>query len=236
MALFYSDLITPLNAPLGGQPLYNRARVNKLQGRLRIIEAVMTLPAAAVIGDKLIVAKLPLKSRLVGHLSKLQWGAGTAAQTLALGDPQNGARYLAATASNAAGSAVPVAADFQPTFVADVTSGSATLANVKGIGAVLIGSVLTSGTGITANTTVTGIDYVARTITLSAAATATNAAVTVTVTGNSYEVSTDLGNFANGFQTSATIPLDDTTLLLTLAGANSAAAQFIQFRGVFAQD
>ena len=109
MAIVYSDLQTTINGPAFGQPLATRVKANKLGGRMRIFEATYTAPATGMpaVGDKIVFGKLPTKARLIGHLSQLNFSAGTAASTLAIGDNVSAARHLAATAITAAGTAVP---------------------------------------------------------------------------------------------------------------------------------
>lgn len=234
MANFVADFQSIIDGPAYGQPLVNRTRASKGGGRLRAFEAIFRAPAsgtAPAVGDKIIWGKLPVGARILGHLSRLDFGAGTAACTINLGDQFLAARHLAATAINAAGSAVPSAAVFSSTCVADVTIGSTMLANVKGIGACGIGDVL-SGTGIAAGAYVVAVDKQARTVTMSAAATATNAAVTVTAQGTPYETSDDTSNVANGYA-SAT---DDATLVSVVAGAQIANSQVIALKVVYVQD
>lgn len=113
VVLNYSDLATSINGPAYGQPLVNRVKANKFNGRIRFFEATFTAPASGVlpaIGDKIVWGKLPTKARVIGHLSKLYWSTGTASCTLNLGDNVSAARHLAATAITTAGGAVPEAA------------------------------------------------------------------------------------------------------------------------------
>jgi hypothetical protein len=62
------------------------------------------------VGEKIYWGQLPLGARVLGHLGLLSFAAGAASSTLNLGDNASAARHLAATAVNAAGSAVPSAA------------------------------------------------------------------------------------------------------------------------------
>lgn len=111
MALVYSDLQTTVNGPAYGQPLATRVKANKFGGRMRIFEATYTAPATGMptIGDKIVWGKLPLKARVIGHLSQLNWSTGAASSTLNLGDNVTAARHLAATAITTAGTATPQA-------------------------------------------------------------------------------------------------------------------------------
>lgn len=112
MALVYSDLQTAVNGPAYGQPLTNRVKANKFNGRLRVLQCTYTVPATGmpVIGDKIVWGKLPVKARVIGHLSRLEWSLGAVGSTLNIGDNVSAARHLAATSVNTAGSAVPTAA------------------------------------------------------------------------------------------------------------------------------
>jgi hypothetical protein len=234
MATFFADLPTIANGPNFGQPLANRAKANRLNGRVRYFEAIYVAPpsgAAPAIGDKIVFGKLPAKARILGHLSKLYFNAGTAASTLALGDNIVPARHLAATAINAAGSAVPEASANVNSAVADVTINSNVIANVKSLGSFGLGDLVT-GTGIPAGTIVTGIDYAGKTVTLSAAATATNATVAITVTGSSYETQDDSNNAANGYASTT----DDCTIVGTVAGAQVANNQVLTLKIAYVQD
>lgn len=234
MALVYADLPAVINGPQFGQPLANRIKANKFAGRIRFFEATYTAPAsgaAPAIGDKIIWGKLPTKARILGHLSKLYWTTGTASCTLNLGDNIVAARHLAATAITTAGGAVPEASAITQSAAADVTINSTSLTNCKSMGAYQIGANIT-GTGIPTGTTITAIDYNSKTVTISAAATATNAAVTITVNGGSYETQDDSNSVANGFG-SAT---DDCTLVSTVAGAQIANNQVLTLKVAYVQD
>lgn len=111
MATVFSDVLTVVNGPQYGQPPVTRMKVNRAHGRIRYLEATYTVPAGGVaIGDKIAFGKLPVASRVLGHLSELAWSAGAASSTLALGDNVNAARHLAATSVTAAGTATPRAA------------------------------------------------------------------------------------------------------------------------------
>lgn len=91
-------------------PVRNKA--NKQHGRVRVFEARYTVPAAGLaIADTITWGSLPVGARTLGNMGKLYFSAGTAASTLNLGDAASAARHLAATAINAAGSAVPEAAN-----------------------------------------------------------------------------------------------------------------------------
>lgn len=234
MANFPADIQTMLDGPVYGQPLTNRLKANRVGGRIRLWESIFRAPSsgtAPAIGDKIIWGRLPVKARLLGHLSRLDFNAGTASCTINLGDQFLATRHLAATAINAAGSATPSAAVFSNTATADTTINSNVLTNVKSIGAFSIGDLVT-GTGIATASYVTGIDYVAKTVTLALAATATNAAQTMTVVGSAYETQDDTSNLANGYA-SAT---DDCTLISVVAGAQVANNQIITLKMAYTLD
>ncbi|WP_338576301.1 hypothetical protein V6L78_13155 [Pseudomonas canadensis] len=77
-----------------------------LQGAdIQILVSTFTVPVGGTaIGDKISWGLLPFGSRLMPG-TKLYFGAGAASSTINLGDPVSQARYLAATAVTAAGSA-----------------------------------------------------------------------------------------------------------------------------------
>lgn len=234
MANFTADVQANIDGPAYGQPLVNRTKVNRLNGRIRTFHSLYRAPASGAnpaIGDKIIWGKLPVGARILGHLSRLDFNAGTASCTLNLGDNTLAARHLAATAINAAGNATPNAAVFSSTCVADTTINSNVLTNVKGLGACGIGDVL-SGTGIATGAYVTTVDKVAKTVTMSAAATATNAAQTITAVGTPYETSDDTANITNGYSST----YDDSTLISTVAGAQIANNQVISLHIAYVLD
>jgi hypothetical protein len=88
-----------------------RSKVNRLGGRVRWFEATYTQPALGNIGDVIEWGDLPLGARTIGHLSQLNFAAGTASSTLTVGDAASANRHLAATSVAAAGVAVPQAAN-----------------------------------------------------------------------------------------------------------------------------
>jgi hypothetical protein len=106
-ATVYSTEQTTLNGPMYGNAPATRVKANKQGGRIRLFEATYTVAGVVPIGDKIVWGKLPVRARVLGHLSSLSFAAGTAATTLNLGDNASAARHLAATAVNAAGTAVP---------------------------------------------------------------------------------------------------------------------------------
>ncbi len=225
MANFTADAQTLLDVPAYGQPLTNRIRANRLGGRVRIFHSIFRAPSsgtAPAIADKIIWGKLPVGARILGNLGRVDFNAGTASCTINLGDNTLATRHLAATAINAAGTATPSAAIFSSTCVADVTLGSTVLTNVKGLGACTPGDLVT-GTGIPTAAYVISVDKTAKTVTISAAATATNSAVTVTAVGSPYETSDDSANVSNAY----TSTFDDCTLISTVAGAQVANNQVI---------
>lgn len=113
MANGYSTEQTIINGPQYGNAPATRVKANRINGRIRIFEASYTVPASGMpgIGEKIIWGKLPVGARTFGNMGKLYFSAGAATSTLNLGDNVSAARHLAATAVNAAGSAVPEAAN-----------------------------------------------------------------------------------------------------------------------------
>jgi hypothetical protein len=109
MATVYSTEQTTLNGPAFGNGPATRVKANKQGGRIRFFEAQYTVPASPpAIADKIVWGKLPVKARVIGHLSQLNWGTGNASSsTLNLGDNVSAARHLAATAVTTAGTATP---------------------------------------------------------------------------------------------------------------------------------
>lgn len=214
-------------------PIPQRVKVNSLAGRLRVFEAVYVAPgsgAAPAIADRIIWGKLPVRSRILGYLGQLQWSAGTASCTLNLGDSIAAARHLAATAITTAGTAVPNAAAFAKTGVGDITNGSNVITNVRPLGVFQVGDIITTGVGV-ANARVVGVS--ANTVTLSAPATATTAALAITLTGGSFESSDDSGLvLPTGFVGT----VDDCTLISTVAGAQIANNQVIRLTLPYVQD
>lgn len=232
---YYSAEQGVINGPQFGQPLNTRIPSSKLGGRLRIAELFFVVPAGTLqIGDKIVWGKMPLKSKLIPHLCKMIWTAGTASSTLNLGDAIQPARHLAATAVNAAGSAVPIVSEQANVSAATTVNGSNVITVTAGLGAPFLGNLI-AGTGIPANTTVTGISQNAvgtLSVTMSSAATASNAGVAITFTGDGYLHSDDSNNLQNGFGSTT----DDATLVSVVAGAVLAAGQVITLKLVYAQD
>ena len=214
-------------------PIPQRAKVNALAGRLRVFEAVYVAPAsgtAPAIADRIIWGKLPVRSRLMGHLAQLQWSAGTASCTLNLGDSLNAARHLAATAITTAGTAVPNAASFLKVAVGDITNGSNVILNCRPIGAFQVGDIITVGAGVV-NARITGVS--GSTVTISNAATATTASLAITVAGGMFETSDDSGLvLPTGFAATT----DDCTLFSTVAGAQIANNQVLRLTMPYVQD
>jgi hypothetical protein len=234
MANFFADIQVTANGPAFGQPLVNRVKTNRLNGRIRYFESQYIAPAAGAapaIADKIYWGKLPVGARIIGHLSKLYWDAGTAACTLNLGDNMAPARHLAATAVTALGNAVPEASALVNSAIANVTINTNVIFVTSGFGAFGIGNKVV-GTGIPAGTTVTGIDVVGRSVSLSANATATNAAVAITVSGDGYVISEDSNNAANAFGSTT----DDATLVSTVAGAQVANNQALCLKIAYVTD
>lgn len=234
MANFTADYQTFLDAPASGNNPFTRFKANRMHGRLRFFESVFHAPSsgtAPAIADKIIWGRLPVRARIMGHLSLLNFNTGTASCTINLGDQFLATRHLAATSIAATGSAVPNAAVFSNTATVDNTSGSAVLFNVKSIGAFTLGDLVT-GTGIATASYVLGIDYVAKTVTLTIACTSSNATVTATVVGSAFETTDDTSNVQNLYA-SAT---DDCTLISTVAGAQVANNQIITLKTAYLHD
>lgn len=105
MTTFYSTEVTSLNST----PVV-KVKVNRMAARLRYFMGSYTAPATnPQIADTIALVRLPKGCRIIGHLCQLNWSAGTASETLNLGDAVTAARHLAATAANAAGVATPQA-------------------------------------------------------------------------------------------------------------------------------
>jgi hypothetical protein len=224
-----------INGPQSGQPLNTRIPALKLGGRLRFAELVYVVPAAGnAIADKIVWCKLPVKSKLVNHLCKLIWTAGTAASAINLGDNIQPARHLAATVINAAGSAVPLASEQAQVSAATTVAGSNLLLVTAGLGAPVLGALI-AGAGIPANTTVQSVSQNqigTLTVVMSNQATASAAGVAITFTGDGYVFSDDTNTVQNNFG-SAT---DDATLESVVSGAVLLAGQVITLKLAYVQD
>ncbi len=234
MASFPADLQATVDGPAYGAPAATRTKVNRQNGRIRFFNAIYRAPAsgsAPAIGDKIIWGQLPQGARVLGHLSRLDFNTGTASSTVNLGDQFVPARYLAATSVATTGNATPNAAVFTTTGVADVTINSAVLTNVKSLGAFTPGGIVT-GTGIPTGAYVMAVDKGGKTVTLSAPATATNAAQTITTFGAPFETTDNTSNMANGYA-SAT---DDCTLVSVVAGAQIANNQMLSLQIAYVTD
>ncbi len=125
-----------------------KSKVNRSHGRVRLFEATVTPAVAVAIGETITWGSLPKGARVLGHLSKLYFSAGTASSTLNLGDAASAARHLAATAINAAGSAVPEAqsasgAQFETSDDSTAATNNCTLISTVAGAAIPIGQVLT---------------------------------------------------------------------------------------------
>jgi len=202
-------------------------------GKLRVAEWTYRAPTsgtAPAIADKIVWGKLPVRAKILGHLSILQWSAGTALCTLNVGDNIVPARHLAATAVTAAGTAVPNAAALTKTCTCDTVNGSPYLTFLNARGAIQPGDLL-SGTGIPTGAFALAVNN--DQVTMSANATASTTpgtGTTITAVGASFETSNDSANEANGWTTTQ----DDCTLLSTVAGAQIANNQVIRLRMVYA--
>jgi len=125
-----------------------KSKVNRSHGRVRLFEATVTPAVAVAIGETITWGSLPKGARVLGHLSKLYFSAGTASSTLNLGDAASAARHLAATAINAAGSAVPEAqsasgAQFETSDDSTAATNNCTLISTVAGADIPIGQVLT---------------------------------------------------------------------------------------------
>lgn len=100
MANFTADLATNLAAVP-----QSKNKANKQTGRIRYFESTYTAPASSMpqIADTIEWGRLPVGARIIPHLSRIDWSAGTASCTLNLGDSASAARHLAATAITTAG-------------------------------------------------------------------------------------------------------------------------------------
>lgn len=121
----------------------NKPDVTELHSRIRYFVSTITVPAGTAIADTITWMTLPLGARFLGHLSKMYFAAGAASSTLNLGDSVTPARYLAATAVNAAGNAVPEAANASgATFKTSLSTHLTLTSTVAGAG-LLTGQVIT---------------------------------------------------------------------------------------------
>lgn len=84
-----------------------KTRVNQNHGRIRFFESTYDAAesGAPASGDTITWGELPVGARVIGHLSELSYGAGTADSTATVGDADDADRYLAAQAITSAGSA-----------------------------------------------------------------------------------------------------------------------------------
>lgn len=234
MANFTADFQTFLDGPVYGAVPATRVKANRAAGRIRFFSSVYRAPpsgTAPAIGDKIIWGKLPTKARVLPHLSVMTYNTGTASCTLNLGDQYAATRYLAATAIDTAGATILNKAIATQTAVADVTISTNVIASVKSLGAFTVGGILT-GTGIPTGTYVTAVDYQARTVTMSAVATATNAAVAITTYGAPYETQDDSSGATNAYASTT----DDCTLIGVVAGAQIANNQMLSVLIAYVQD
>lgn len=109
----------------------NRLESYDLGGKVRMATLKYTAPATGMpqIADVLVwIPNLPKGARIIPHLTKLYWSAGTASSTLTLGDSATANRYLTATAITSAGSAVAeTGAANGATYVTGTNSGDTVL-------------------------------------------------------------------------------------------------------------
>lgn len=155
MPNFFADLASSIASTIPTAP-QTRVGANKHGGTMRTFEATYIVPTPApIIGDKLIWGKLPVRSRMLGHLGLLSWSAGSASSTLNVGDGAGAARHLAATAVASAGSAVPQAAitagaSFETTDdTASATNGFVSTADNCTLVSTVAGAALLAGQRIT---------------------------------------------------------------------------------------
>jgi hypothetical protein len=234
MTTFYADIPTIVNGPAFGQPLANRLRANKLNGRIRHFEATYIAPAAGTapaIGDKIYWGKLPLGARIIGHLSRLYWDTGTASCTMNLGDNVVAARHLAATAVTTTGSATPEVSALVNTGTGTTVIGSNQVTALVSLGSFQVGFKIT-GTGIPAGTTILGVDPVSKSLTLSAVATAAGTTVALTTAGGGYVATDDTNSVSNAYASTT----DDATLVSTVAGAQVANNQAFVLKIAYVMD
>lgn len=214
-----------------------KSRPDQTHGRIRIFESLYVAPAsgAPAVADKIIWGALPLGAVMRPHLARLDFNTGTATSTINLGDSCVAAKHMAATSIAATGSAVPSVAAFIKTCVADATISTFTLLNIKGMGALTVGDLVT-GTGIPLGSTIASIDLGNRSAVFTnaalASATATNAAITVTSTGANYRASDNSATNDNGFVST----LDDATLISVVATAAVAVNQVIRLQMPYVMD
>ncbi len=212
-----------------------KTKAGSMHGKLRMAEWIYRAPSsgtAPAIADKIIWGKLPVRVKVFGQSSLMQFAAGTASCTANLGDNTLATRHLAATAINAAGTAVPNAAALTKTCTCDTVNGTPYLQFLNARGAIQVGDLL-SGTGITTGTYALEIhgDYV----TMSANATASTTpgtGTTITAVGSTFETSNDSANEANSWTSSQ----DDCTLISTIAGAQVANNQVIKLTILYGVD
>lgn len=201
-------------------------------GKLRVQEFVFRAPTSGTvpaIADKIIWGKLPVRAKLFGYLSQLQWNAGTASCTVNLGDNIVAARHLAATAVTSAGTATPNVAALTKTCTCDTVSGSPYLTFLNSRGAIQAGDLL-SGTGVPTGAYALAVN--GDQVTMSANATASTTpgtGTTITAVGAAFETSNDSANEANSW----TSTQDDCTLISTVAGAQIANNQVLKLTAVF---
>lgn len=109
----------------------NRLESYDMGGKIRMATLKYTAPATGMpqVADVLVwIPNLPKGARIIPHMTKLYWSAGTASSTLTLGDSATANRYLTATAITSAGSAVAeTGAANGATYVTGTNSGDTVL-------------------------------------------------------------------------------------------------------------
>lgn len=122
MANFYADVASA--AQPGGT---GKVAANKMVGRIRYMESTYTVPVGGIaIADTIDWAYVVPGTKILTHLSRIDFAAGAASSTLNLGDTVSPARYLAATSVASAGTApLLIPANGAPMFVTtDNTKGA----------------------------------------------------------------------------------------------------------------
>lgn len=221
MATLYGIERTIQNSPAYGANPATRIKANRAGGRIRYAEFVYNQGATASANatDKVVMGTLPKGARVIGHMSKLYWTAGTASCTMSVGDSIQAARWVpAATDAATAGSVLfdtntGAIGSLTHTTSVTTTDGSTTLTAVTALGGLLVGANI-SGTGIPTGATITAFDKDARTITISAACTA-SATVTATILSGGYECSSATNSPANSFAATT----DDCSIVIQFAAA-----------------
>ena len=221
MATLYGIERTAQNTQASGANPQTRVKANRAGGRIRFAEFTYNQGATASANttDKVVMGTLPKGAKIIGHMSKLYWNAGTASCTMSVGDSIQAARWVpAATDAATAGSVLfdtntgAIGALTHTTSVTTVT-GSAVLTAVTALGGLLVGANI-AGTGIPTGAVITAFDRDARTVTISAVATA-DGTVTATILSGGYECSSPTNSASNLFAATT----DDCSIVIQFAAA-----------------